>query len=95
MNWVFGFVSGAALGCMYISTVAVILVGAKELGYEDNLDTYGFVSGCYIMFTTFGHLVGSVFGGAMLEYAGFEWSLTVISGLFVTCGMLSLGLLSV
>ena len=27
--------------------------------------------------------VGPVFGGMMMEYAGFEWSLTVVAGIFL------------
>ncbi|XP_041377427.1 MFS-type transporter SLC18B1-like [Gigantopelta aegis] len=93
MNCVFGVVSGATLGSMYISTIGCILIGVKELGYDDSLDTHGLVSSCYITFTTAGFFSGAVFGGVMTQHAGFEWSLTVIAGLYVTCGTLALGLL--
>ncbi|XP_041377553.1 MFS-type transporter SLC18B1-like isoform X2 [Gigantopelta aegis] len=85
MNCASGVVSGVSLGCLYMSSIACILCAAKEMGYADNLDTHGLVSGCYVMSTGLGSCVGSVFGGVMMQYAGFEWSLTVVAGLFVTC----------
>ncbi|XP_041348222.1 uncharacterized protein LOC121367862 [Gigantopelta aegis] len=60
---------------------------------RDSLDTHGLVSACYITFESAGFFSGAVFGGVMTQHAGFELSLTVIAGLYVTCGILAFGLL--
>ena len=60
-----------------------IFLSIRDLGFEDNIDTYGIVSGLYNSIYCFGAFLGPTVGGWMMEEWGFGWAATVIAGIYV------------
>ncbi|ESO83182.1 hypothetical protein LOTGIDRAFT_236779 [Lottia gigantea] len=67
-------VFGATVGVALITTFKGILNGAKQLGFEENLDTFGLVSGLFNSTFSLGAFVGPSLGGVIADRYGFDWA---------------------
>ena len=52
------------------------------MGFEDNIETYGIVSGLYNSVYCFGAFLGPVVGGSLVDHLDFGWTSTVTAGLY-------------
>ncbi|KAK3752933.1 hypothetical protein RRG08_066630 [Elysia crispata] len=75
-------VYGLGIGCTIIPTMKCIVMGARELGFADNISTFGMVSGLFNATFHFGAFLGPTIAGALVEQIGFEYSATVIAAIF-------------
>ncbi|GFS28040.1 MFS-type transporter SLC18B1-like [Elysia marginata] len=75
---------GLGIGCTIIPTTKCVVIGARELGFPDNFSTFGMVSGLFVANFHFGAFLGPTVGGVLVEKIGFEYSSTVIAGIFAT-----------
>lgn len=57
---------------------------------EDNLDTFGIVSGFFNSCYSLGAFMGPISGSALLEVAGFGWGSTLCAGLLLLTGLVLL-----
>ncbi|XP_076456374.1 MFS-type transporter SLC18B1-like [Babylonia areolata] len=69
---------GAALNC----TLKCLVVGARQEGFEDNLDTFGLISGLFNSAFSLGTFIGPTVGSVIVEYYGFDWASTVDAAIF-------------
>jgi len=74
---------GATLGCCIVPTISSLLQGARELGFQDNIDTFGLVSGLFNSAFCLGAFIGPTIGGILVDNYDFETSATVIAGIFM------------
>ncbi|XP_062611583.1 MFS-type transporter SLC18B1-like [Saccostrea cucullata] len=81
---------GIFLSCLMIPSFTAILVGAERLGMEDNLETFGIVSGLFNSCYSFGAFIGPISGSALVDAAGFGWGSTVCAGLLILSGLVLL-----
>lgn len=86
---------GIFLSCLLIPSFTAILVGAERLGMEDNLGTFGIVSGFFNSCYSLGAFMGPISGSALLEVAGFGWGSTLCSGLLLLTGLVLLVFMTV
>ncbi|KAK3706561.1 hypothetical protein RRG08_055001 [Elysia crispata] len=70
---------GLCIGAAVIPTVKCMLVGACDIGFENNLDTYGIVSGLFNSIWCLGGFVGPSLGGVLVNEIGFDKASTVIA----------------
>lgn len=73
---------GLSIGCAIVPTFQCLVIGAQDLGFEDNLDTFGLVSGLFNSFFCLGAFCGPSLGGTMVDQLGFAWASTVMTGVF-------------
>ena len=74
---------GVGFGMSTVPSMAEVMKGAKDLGFSDNLTTFGLLSGIYVFFNSSGSFLGASSGGILVEHLGFGYACTVISGLFI------------
>ncbi|XP_055955226.1 MFS-type transporter SLC18B1 isoform X1 [Patella vulgata] len=74
---------GLFIGCCLIPTFTGILTGAKQLGLDESLDTFGMVSGLFNSSFSLGAFVGPSIGGLLQDHFGFGWAAS-------SCGFLYL-----
>ena len=74
---------GAGFGMSTVPSMAQVLKGAKDLGFPDNLATFGLISGIYVCFAFSGSFVGSSTGGLLVEHVGFGYACTLMAGMFL------------
>ena len=74
---------GVGFGMSTVPSMAQVMRGAKELGFSDNLTTFGLLSGIYVFFNSSGSFLGASSGGLLVEHLGFGYACTVIAGLFL------------
>ncbi|XP_041361318.1 MFS-type transporter SLC18B1-like [Gigantopelta aegis] len=86
---------GIFLGCAILPTIKCLIQGAKEIGFEENLNTYGLVSGCFNSFFSLGTFIGPTVGGLMSQHYGFDWAATLAAGLLLMAGVLMFSYTSV
>ncbi|GFO13897.1 MFS-type transporter slc18b1-like [Plakobranchus ocellatus] len=70
---------GLFLGCAVIPVVKCMLTAACDIGFENNLDTYGIVSGLFNSVWCFGGFVGPVLGGLLVNEVGFNNAASLIA----------------
>ncbi|KAK7502865.1 hypothetical protein BaRGS_00005814, partial [Batillaria attramentaria] len=75
-------VLGLSVGCALVSTLKCLIIGAKKVGFEDSLDTFGLVSGLFNSAFSLGTFIGPTVGSVIQEYKGFDWAATVTGALF-------------
>ncbi|KAI8777068.1 MFS-type transporter SLC18B1 [Biomphalaria glabrata] len=73
---------GLTIGCSIVPTMKCLVLGARELGFPDNLSTFGMVSGLFNAAFCFGAFVGPTIGGALIEKIGFAYGSTIIASFF-------------
>ncbi|XP_059168843.1 MFS-type transporter SLC18B1-like [Physella acuta] len=73
---------GLSFGCSIVPVMKCFVIGARELGLSDSIDTFGLVSGLFNAMYSLGALSGPVIGGVLVEQVGFYYGSTVISGLY-------------
>ncbi|KAH9489975.1 hypothetical protein Btru_035420 [Bulinus truncatus] len=82
---------GFFIALAIVPTMNCLLIGATEMGFENNLDTYGIVAGLFTSVYCLGSFTGPMIGGLLIESIGFRYGATVISGIYlfatVTCGL--------
>ncbi|XP_059154909.1 MFS-type transporter SLC18B1-like [Physella acuta] len=82
------------LGMFYalaiVPALNCLLIGAVEVGFENNIDTYGVVVGLFNSIFCLGSFIGPMLGGVLIEEMGFRYGATLISGIYffvmVCCG---------
>ncbi|XP_022324412.2 MFS-type transporter SLC18B1-like isoform X2 [Crassostrea virginica] len=67
---------GLGIGCAIIPTFRGLLESAKELGFEENMDTNGMVSGLFNSCFSLGAFMGPTLGGVLVDKFGFDWAAT-------------------
>ncbi|XP_005104784.1 MFS-type transporter SLC18B1 [Aplysia californica] len=70
---------GFCIGCAVVPTMKCLVIGAQEIGFEDNLDTYGIVSGLFNSLFCLGAFVGPTLGSTAVEQLGFDWAAVIVS----------------
>lgn len=75
---------GMAVGCSFMPTMTCLLLGARDVGFDDNLDTFGLVSGLFNSFYCLGSFFGPFFGGMMVDHMGFNTATSVDTLLFIS-----------
>ncbi|XP_078314592.1 MFS-type transporter SLC18B1-like isoform X1 [Crassostrea virginica] len=78
---------GIFLSCLLIPSFTAILIGAENLGMDDNLDTFGVVSGFYNSCYSLGAFIGPISGSVLVEAAGFSWGSTLCAGVLLMAGL--------
>ncbi|XP_071114196.1 MFS-type transporter SLC18B1-like [Haliotis cracherodii] len=78
---------GLFIGCALIPTINCLLIGAKKLGFKENIDTYGLVSGLFNSAYCLGTFIGPTLGGVLKEHFGFDWAATLVAALFLLAGI--------
>ncbi|KAI8777067.1 MFS-type transporter SLC18B1 [Biomphalaria glabrata] len=73
---------GLTIGCSIVPTMKCLVIGARELGFPDNLSTFGMVSGLFNATYCLGAFIGPTVGGALIEEVGFAYGSTIIAALF-------------
>ncbi|CAL1534922.1 unnamed protein product [Lymnaea stagnalis] len=73
---------GIFISLAVVPTMNCLLIGATELGFEDNLDTYGVIAGLFNSIFCLGSFTGPMLGGILIEELGFRYGATVISGIY-------------
>lgn len=79
---------GLTVGCALVPTLKCLILGAKKVGFEDNLDTFGLVSGLFNSAFSLGTFVGPTVGSVIQEYKGFDWAATFTAALFAFAAVL-------
>ncbi|ESO99372.1 hypothetical protein LOTGIDRAFT_113544 [Lottia gigantea] len=74
---------GITVGVAFVTSFKAILNGAKQLGYEESLDTFGMVSGLYNSAYSLGAFVGPTVGGIITDQYGFGWAACLSSLIFI------------
>ncbi|XP_059175202.1 MFS-type transporter SLC18B1-like [Physella acuta] len=74
---------GFTVGCSIVPTMKLFVIGARELGLPDSLNTYGLVSGLFNSMFCLGAFIGPTIGGALVEQIGFYYGSTLISGFYL------------
>ncbi|CAG5133318.1 unnamed protein product, partial [Candidula unifasciata] len=75
-------VLGSFNNCGLIPTRNCLFIGAKNLGFENNLDTHGIVSGMFSSVYCLGAFVGPIVSGVSVQEIGFRHSTTVFASFF-------------
>ncbi|XP_059176645.1 MFS-type transporter SLC18B1-like [Physella acuta] len=74
-----------------VPTMNCLLISAIELGFENNLETYGIVVGLFNAIYYLGTFIGPMLGGVLIEELGFRAGATVISEIYfvvmISCGL--------
>ncbi|RUS77197.1 hypothetical protein EGW08_015024, partial [Elysia chlorotica] len=70
---------GLSIGASVIPAIKCMLVGACDIGFENNLDTYGLVSGLFNSIWCLGGFVGPTIGGVLVNEMGFNKAASVIA----------------
>ncbi|XP_059154920.1 MFS-type transporter SLC18B1-like [Physella acuta] len=77
------------LGMFYalaiVPALNCLLIGAVEVGFENNIDTYGVVVGLFNSIFCLGSFIGPMLGGVLIEEMGFRYGATLISGIYFFC----------
>lgn len=74
---------GLSIGCAIVPTMKCLIIGAVDLGFENNLDTFGVVSGLFNSMFCFGAFLGTTLGGVLVEEVGFRQGVSIISAVFL------------
>ncbi|GFR75436.1 MFS-type transporter SLC18B1-like [Elysia marginata] len=82
---------GLGIGCTVIPTMKCCVIGARELGFPDNIITYGMVSGLSNANFHLGAFLGPTLAGALVEEIGFDYSATIVAAMFMTSLFIILG----
>ncbi|GFR65866.1 MFS-type transporter-like protein [Elysia marginata] len=72
-------VLGLSIGAAVIPTVKCMLLGACDIGFENNLDTYGIISGFFNSVWCLGGFLGPTLGGVLVNEIGFNKASSVIA----------------
>ncbi|KAK7091110.1 MFS-type transporter SLC18B1-like [Littorina saxatilis] len=80
-------IMGLSVGSALVCTLKCLFNGAKMVGFEDNLDTYGMVSGFFNSAFSFGTFIGPTVGSAIQDYKGFDWAATVTAAVFAVAAI--------
>uniref|UniRef100_A0A2C9LRP1 Major facilitator superfamily (MFS) profile domain-containing protein n=1 Tax=Biomphalaria glabrata TaxID=6526 RepID=A0A2C9LRP1_BIOGL len=72
---------GTFISLCMVPTLNCLLQGAVELGFENNLDTYGIISGLFNSAFCLGSFTGPMVGGVLIDYIGFNYGATAVSGI--------------
>ncbi|KAK3583192.1 hypothetical protein CHS0354_025710 [Potamilus streckersoni] len=78
---------GLLIGCAVIPTFKALILGTKNLGMPEDLNTYGKVSGMFNSCFSLGAFVGPTAGGVLVQYFGFPWAASVFAALFAFSGI--------
>ena len=66
--------------CVCVCVCGFSAIDSGDILVKLLLNTYN-INDCF----PFRTMIGSTFGGLMIQYANFQWSLTVMSGLLFCC----------
>ncbi|XP_059154912.1 MFS-type transporter SLC18B1-like isoform X2 [Physella acuta] len=72
---------GSFFGTIVVPAMKCLLTGAIEIGFENNLDTYGIVAGLFNAVFSIGAFTGPMMAGALVDKIGFNYGTTVVSGI--------------
>lgn len=72
---------GAFFGTLVVPSMKCMLIGATDIGFENNLDTFGIVSGLFNSVFSIGAFTGPMLAGVLVEKIGFRYGTTVVSGI--------------
>ncbi|KAH9508354.1 hypothetical protein Btru_050898 [Bulinus truncatus] len=74
---------GVGEACILIPSMKCMVEGARSLGYADNLETFGILSGLYQSAYSLGAFMGPFLGGLLTEKTSFIHTAEVYSVLFL------------
>ncbi|CAL1542189.1 unnamed protein product [Lymnaea stagnalis] len=74
---------GFTIGCSIVPTMKCLVIGARELGFPDGLNTFGLVSGLFNSTFCLGAFIGPTIGGALVDEIGFYNGSTIIAALYL------------
>ncbi|CAL1534911.1 unnamed protein product [Lymnaea stagnalis] len=72
---------GAFFGTLVVPSMKCMLIGAIDIGFENNLDTFGVVSGLFNSVFSIGAFTGPMLAGVLVEEIGFRYGTTVVTGI--------------
>ncbi|XP_002737900.1 MFS-type transporter SLC18B1-like [Saccoglossus kowalevskii] len=73
---------GLSLAASVLPTFNEMLSSARLHGMEENISTYGIISGLFSSLFSLGNFLGPTVGSAMVSHIGFEWTSTCFSGMY-------------
>ncbi|KAH9513781.1 hypothetical protein Btru_042132 [Bulinus truncatus] len=73
--------AGTFFAAIVVPSIKCLLLGAIEIGFENNLDTYGIVSGLFVSIFSVGAFVSPMMSGVIVDEIGFRHGVTVVSGI--------------
>uniref|UniRef100_A0A0B7AZM1 Major facilitator superfamily (MFS) profile domain-containing protein n=1 Tax=Arion vulgaris TaxID=1028688 RepID=A0A0B7AZM1_9EUPU len=73
---------GVSIGCAIVPTMKCLVIGAREIGLSDNLNTFGLVAGLFNSIFCLGAFVGPTIGGALVDQIGFYYGSTIIAAFY-------------
>ncbi|RUS89249.1 hypothetical protein EGW08_002992 [Elysia chlorotica] len=76
-------VLGGMFSCCIVFALKCMILGAKEVGLPNNLDTFGLISGVFHSVFYLGAFLGPTFGGIMMDTIGFEFGTTAVAAMFL------------
>lgn len=80
--------AGLSIGGALVCALKCVLLGARSVGFEDNLDTFGLVSGLFNSAFSFGTFIGPTVGSIITEHYGFQWASTITAFNFAFAAVL-------
>ncbi|CAG5122705.1 unnamed protein product [Candidula unifasciata] len=83
---------GFSIGCAIVPTMKCLVIGARDIGLPDSLNTFGLVSGLFNSTFCLGAFIGPTIGGALVDQIGFYYGSTIIASFYLVsktniCGM--------
>lgn len=78
---------GIGVGMCLLPTFQEALTATVKCGYENNMQTFGVISGFYNCGFSLGAFVGPTAAGALADNLGFSWASTICSFMFVATGL--------
>ncbi|XP_005099602.1 MFS-type transporter SLC18B1 [Aplysia californica] len=76
-------VLGIGSGCALVPTFSCMIKGAESLGFEDNVETFGMISGLFLTAFCTGAFIGPTTGGVLTDHVGFNKAAMVIVGIYL------------
>ncbi|XP_064480850.1 MFS-type transporter SLC18B1-like [Ornithodoros turicata] len=81
---------GSSFAIAYVPTMESIIHAAVAGGMQDDVATYGLVSGLWSSMYSLGEVLGPSIGGVFLDVVGFPWASTIISGVSLCTAMMGI-----
>ncbi|XP_046584312.1 MFS-type transporter SLC18B1-like [Haliotis rubra] len=66
-----------SLGPVIVSSMKCIVIGTRELGFEDDRKSASLISGIVCSATSLGTFCGPVLGGVLTEYFGYKYAMAL------------------
>uniref|UniRef100_A0A2C9LCB3 Major facilitator superfamily (MFS) profile domain-containing protein n=1 Tax=Biomphalaria glabrata TaxID=6526 RepID=A0A2C9LCB3_BIOGL len=74
-------ITGTFFGATVVPSMKCLLIGALEVGFEDNLDTNGVVSGLFVSVFSIGSFISPMMAGVLVDEIGFRNGAIFVSGI--------------